>query len=138
MSSLAYYVKLYFVALIVFLGVDAVWLGKIAPKFYSNNIGHLLAEQPNLIAAGVFYGLNIIGILVFAVVPALNKQSILLAIGLGALYGFITYATYDLTNLATLKDWPLKVTIIDIVWGSFLTGTVSTLTYLIAERFFGG
>lgn len=129
-----FYIKLYFATFLVFLGIDAVWLGKIAPTFYKNNIGHLMAEKPNLLAAGIFYILNIIGILVFAVVPSLRNNSLKSAALLGAFYGVVTYATYDLTNLATLRDWPLKVTIVDIIWGTALSCAVSVAGYYIGSK----
>ena len=129
-----FYIKLYFSTFLVFLGVDAVWLGKIAPTFYKNNIGHLMAEKPNLLAAGIFYILNIVGILVFAVVPSLRNNSMKSAALLGAFYGTVTYATYDLTNLATLRDWPLKVTIVDILWGTALSCIVSVAGYYIGNK----
>ncbi|RJR27888.1 DUF2177 family protein [candidate division WWE3 bacterium] len=131
--NINYLIKLYFGTLTVFLGIDAVWLAKIAPGFYKANIGHLLAEKPNLAAAGIFYLLNIAGLLFFAVVPALNNNSAKAALISGALYGLFTYATYDLTNLATLKDWPLKVTIVDILWGMTLSALVSLSGFYIGR-----
>lgn len=116
---------------IVFFAVDMVWLGVIAKNLYREQIGHLLADSPNWIAAIVFYLLFIIGIMVFAIVPAVNEQSILRAVLLGAFFGFITYATYDLTNLATAKDWPLSITIIDMIWGSVLSTIVTVAGYYI-------
>ncbi|MBD3366321.1 DUF2177 family protein [candidate division WWE3 bacterium] len=130
-----YYIKLHFLTFLVFLGIDAVWLIKIAPKFYQKHIGHLLADKPNLIPALVFYLLNIIGILIFAVNPALKESSVKKAVIFGALYGFFTYATYDLTNLATLKGWPLKVTVVDICWGTFLSAVVALAGFYIGRKF---
>lgn len=129
-----FYLKLYLTTLIAFLGIDAVWLSKIAPSFYKNNIGHLLATKPNLYAAGAFYLLNIVGILVFAVVPALNSNSPKTAVIYGALYGLFTYATYDLTNYATLRDWPVKVVYVDILWGTLLTASVALVSYYIGTK----
>ena len=130
-----YYIKIYFVSLVVFLGIDLVWLTKIAPEFYKNNIGHLLADKPNLFSAAVFYIINILGIIIFAVVPSLNKNSAQSALLLGALYGLVTYATYDLTNYATLRNWPLKVVFVDIAWGMTLSALVSLITYLISSKY---
>ncbi len=130
--STIFHIKLYFLAFIVFLGIDSVWL---APNFYKTNIGHLMAEKPNLIAAGIFYLINIFGIIFFAVIPSLNKNSPAAAFLTGALYGLVTYATYDLTNLATLKNWPLKVTLVDIIWGMFLSSLTAGLTFLLAKKF---
>ena len=94
-------------------------------------MGHLLAEQVNWTAAGIFYLLFIVGIFVFAIMPAVEKESFRHALIYGALFGFFTYATYDLTNLATLKDWPLKIVLIDILWGAVLTASVSISGFFI-------
>jgi uncharacterized membrane protein len=114
-------IQLYFLALLIFLGIDALWLGLVAPGFYRSQIGHLMAETPNLFAAGIFY-LLFVGVLVhFVIEPALRIGTIREAWVRGALLGLVTYATYDLTNLATLRDWPLLVTIVDLAWGTTLT-----------------
>ena len=114
-------IKLYFLALLIFLGIDALWLGLVAPGFYRSQIGHLMAETPNLFAAGIFY-LLFVGVLVhFVIEPALRIGTIREAWVRGAMFGLVTYATYDLTNLATLRDWPLLVTIVDLAWGTTLT-----------------
>jgi uncharacterized membrane protein len=125
------YIKMYIIAFIIFLVIDAIWLGLVAPKFYRAQIGHLMAERPNLIAALVFYLVFIVGVVYFVINPAIEAQSLSKAIVAGLLFGFVTYATYDLTNLATLKDWPITVTIVDLAWGSFLSTAMGTLTYLI-------
>lgn len=127
------YIYLYVLTFIVFLAIDFVWLSWIAKNLYSEKIGHLLAENPNLIAAGVFYLLFVGAALVFAVIPGYEAQSITKTIFLGALFGMITYATYDLTNLATLKEWPLSVTIIDIIWGTSLSTATAVAGYYIAN-----
>ena len=124
----------FIVTFLVFLGIDAVWLGIIAKNFYSKTIGHLLSDKPNLLAALIFYIFYVFGIIVFAINPALKEKSPITALQLGAFLGFIAYSTYDLTNLATMKDWPLHVTIIDIIWGTFLTGSVSLVSYLILTK----
>lgn len=133
--NIIFYIKTYILTLIIFLGIDAVWLTKVAPTFYKTNIGHLMADKPNLLYAGIFYLINIVGILAFAVIPALNKNSFITAVGFGALYGLVTYATYDLTNLATLRDWPLKVTLIDILWGIVLSTLTAGISYFLAVKF---
>lgn len=126
--------KLYFSTFFVFLGIDFVWLSKIAPTFYKNNIGHLMSDKPNLLPAGLFYILNIFGILIFAVNPALEQNSPKTSLILGALYGLVTYATYDLTNYATLRNWPLKVVLVDITWGIILSASVSLISYYIGTK----
>jgi len=123
----------FFIAFIIFFVIDIVWLGLFAKKMYQSQIGYILAKKPNWYAAIVFYILYIVFLLIFAVMPALDKGSLTDAMLYGALFGFITYATYDSTNLATLDKWPLKVTIIDMIWGTFLGFSVSTLTYLIGS-----
>lgn len=124
----------FLVTFLVFLGIDSVWLLLIAKNFYSKTIGHLMSDKPNLIAALVFYIFYVVGIIVFAINPALKDKSPMTAIQLGAFLGFIAYATYDLTNLATLKNWPVHVTLIDVLWGTLLTGSVSVISYLILKR----
>lgn len=119
------------VALVIFFAIDMVWLGLIAKNLYSKYLGFIMAPNVKWLAAIIFYLVFIVGLAFFVIEPALAKQSLSYAIFAGLFFGFVTYATYDLTNLATLKDWPLLITIIDLVWGSFLGGAVSTLTYLI-------
>ena len=114
--------------------LDALWLGLVANKFYKSQLGRLLLEKPNMLAAVLFYVIFVIGIVVFAVMPAVAAGSWKLALGYGALLGLVTYATYDLTNLATLKGFPLKVVIVDLIWGMVLTASVAALTYLIVSR----
>ena len=125
------FLKMYLIAFLVFLAVDALWLGLVAPKFYKSQIGFIMAERPNFIAAGIFYLIFIVGVVYFVVNPAVEAQSVTKVLVAGALFGFVTYATYDLTNLATLKDWPLTVTIVDLIWGTSLSTVVGVLTYVI-------
>lgn len=123
----------YFLTAIVFFAIDLLWLGLIAKGLYDKLLGHLLAENVNWTAAIVFYLIFIAGIFIFAILPAVEKVSVQNAIIYGVLFGFFTYATYDLTNLATLKDWPTKVIFIDIIWGMILTGTVATAGFYITK-----
>jgi hypothetical protein len=129
-------IKLFVLALVVFLLLDSVWLVRIAPKLYKQYIGHLMAKKPNLQAAGLFYVLYIIGLLVFVLVPAINANSIEHALGYGALFGFFTYATFDLTSQAVFKKWPWAITGIDLFWGSFVTMTTSTVVFALYSQFF--
>lgn len=128
---------LYLGTTIVFFAIDIIWLGLIAKGLYQKQIGHLMANEVNWMAAIIFYLLFIVGILVFCVFPALEVDSVVRAITLGAFFGGICYATYDLTNLATLKDWPIKIVVIDIVWGMVLTGIVATVSYYLAKWLMG-
>ncbi|MDY0295125.1 MAG: DUF2177 family protein [Acholeplasmataceae bacterium] len=123
------FLKLYGIAFIFFLIIDLIWLGFIAKNLYQKQLGHLMADQVNWVAAIIFYLLFIVGLVYFAILPAVNDGQWVRALLLGAFFGFITYATYDLTNLATLKDWPIQITIIDLAWGTFLGASISTLTY---------
>jgi uncharacterized membrane protein len=125
------YVKMYIIAFLIFLAIDALWLGLVAPKFYKSQIGHLMSEKPNLIAALIFYLIFIVGVVYFVVNPAIEAGSISKVLISGALFGFIAYATYDLTNLATLRDWPITVTIVDLIWGTSLSTLIGLFTYLI-------
>ncbi len=125
------FVKMYIIAFIIFLAIDAIWLGLVAPKFYKAQIGHLMAERPNLIAALIFYLIFIVGVVYFVIQPGVESQNIGKVLLSGALFGFMTYATYDLTNLATLKDWPITVTIVDLIWGTSLSTLIGLFTYLI-------
>lgn len=128
------FVKLYFIALPIFLVMDMIWLGVAAKNFYSKQIGFLMKTNVNWLAAVLFYLLFIAGLVVFVIAPAVEKGSWVRALGFGALFGLITYATYDLTNLATLKDWPLALTVVDLSWGAVLAASVSAATCLIAAR----
>lgn len=127
------YLKLYLLTIPLFFAIDLLWLGVVAKNFYQNNLAHLLSPLVNWPAAFLFYFIYIAGILLFAVRPALVDQSLLKALLWGALFGFFTYATYDLTNLATLKDWPVKVVVVDIAWGTTLCALVASGSYLIAR-----
>lgn len=122
------------ISFVLFFIIDIIWLGLVAKKLYSKWIGHLMLEKPNWTAAIIFYILYIVFIVIFVLMPA--KHSLSYAMTYGALFGFITYATYDLTNLATLKTWPLQMVVVDILWGTFLGFSVSTLAYLIKHLIF--
>ena len=132
--SLLQYITLYVLTVPVFFLIDMVWLGFVAKDFYQSKLGYLLGPV-NWPAGLTFYFIYIVGILIFAIVPALTGGSFMKAIVMGALFGFFAYATYDLTNYATVKDWPLSVVLVDIAWGIVLTGSVSSLSYLIGKHF---
>ena len=123
----------YFLTSLVFFAVDMLWLGLLAKDFYRKHLGGFLSDRVNWTAAIIFYLIFIVGIFVFVILPAVEKSSLLKAIGLGAFFGFITYATYDLTNLATLKNWPLTIVIVDMAWGAVLTAIVSAAGYGIVK-----
>ena len=117
----------------VFLIVDLVWLGIIARSMYQKHLGYLLSQDVNWIAAIIFYLIFIFGLLFFAVIPGVEKNSFFRALSLGCLFGGICYATYDLTNLATVKQWPVFITVADMIWGVFLSGTVSSAGFFIGR-----
>jgi uncharacterized membrane protein len=120
----------YVAALVLLLALDGLWLGLIAMDWYRAGIGHLMAEEVNVVAAVVFYLLFPIGVVVFAARPARDAWH---AAKLGGLLGFLCYATYDLTNLATLKGWPIGITVADIAWGTFV-GVLSAAAARWVER----
>ncbi len=117
----------YLATLVVFATIDTVWLGVVARDYYRGALGDLLAPGFNLWAALAFYLVYCIGILIFAVLPALRAESLLTALGYGALLGFFCYATYDLTNMATLRDWPIGMSFVDMAWGTALTATAAVV-----------
>lgn len=119
---------------VIMAAIDAVWLSIIANKFYKSQIGDLLLAKPNMLAAAAFYILYVVGIVAFVLSPALEKGSLKHAVVYGALFGLVCYATYDLTNMATLKGFTWKLVAVDLAWGAFLTSVVSSLAYLILHK----
>jgi uncharacterized membrane protein len=128
------YLKLYLVSLLAFLAIDMLWLGLVARSFYQQQLGFLMAPSVNWFAAAIFYLLFIVGILFFVVVPGLENGSLKATLLRATLFGLITYATYDLTNLATLKDWPVLLTVVDLIWGIVLSVSVSYLSFMAGKR----
>lgn len=128
------FLKLYGIAFLSLLGLDSLWLAKIAPKLYKDNIGHLMADKPNLFAAGLFYMIYIAGAVYFVIYPAFTERSVSQAFLRGAILGLVSYATFDLTGQAVFKNWPAKITAIDMLWGTVLTASVCALSVLIATR----
>ena len=115
------YVTAYVLTAMVFLAIDAVWLGWIAKNFYFQRIGHLMLEKPLLGTAAAFYLIYMLGVVVFAVAPGISAGNPAVAAGYGALFGLCAYATYDVTNYVTLRGWPLEVSVVDTIWGASLT-----------------
>ena len=128
-----FHAKLYAMTLCVFLLVDMIWLGVVAKEFYRKHLGDLLSPRINWTAALCFYFLFVAGVIVFAVNPALEKGSWARAAALGAFFGMITYATYDLTNLATIWNWPVVITVVDILWGMVLSTVVAVSSFWFAK-----
>jgi uncharacterized membrane protein len=131
--NISFYLKLYLLTVPLFFIIDLIWLGIVAKGFYQKHLRYILSPNVNWTAAIIFYLIYIAGILIFAVVPAAAKDSLRYAVVWGALFGFFTYATYDLTNLALLKDWPLKIVVVDILWGVVLCSAVAALSFYIAK-----
>ncbi len=129
--GIMYYIKIYLITLVVFFAVDIFWLGFVARNLYKDQLGFIMADKTNWPAAIIFYMVYIIGLIFFALNPALKEGSLMYAALIGAFFGFITYATYDMTNLATLKNWPIFVTVVDIIWGTFLGSATTSISFLI-------
>jgi uncharacterized membrane protein len=123
----------YLLTFAVFFVIDMAWLGFIAKDLYRKHLSAFLSDQVNWPAAFVFYFLFVAGVFIFAILPAVEKDSVRNALFLGGLFGFFTYATYDLTNLATLKNWPVLIVFVDIIWGFVLTASVSTAGFFIVK-----
>lgn len=131
--STFFWFKLYLLTIPFFFVIDMIWLGWVARNFYKNQLNNLLSPEINWPAAFIFYFIYIAGILFFAVRPGLEANSLVRTCMLGALFGFFTYATYDLTNLATLRNWPLAVVVVDIAWGSLLCTLVGGASYMLGS-----
>lgn len=129
------FLKLYAIALPIFLFIDMIWLSLVAKNFYRDQIGALMKPDVNWTAAIIFYLIFITGLIVFVITPAIQKGSWTHALIFGALFGLVCYATYDLPNLAVAKDWSVLVTVIDLIWGAIISAVVATTTYIIADKF---
>lgn len=126
------YIIHYGITAIIFFAIDIIWLGFLGRPIYKKYIGHLMSPDVNWISAIIFYLLFILGILIFAVYPAISQGSLKYAAIFGALFGFFTYMTYELTNHAVIKDWPFGIVPIDIVWGTILSCAVAVGSYYAA------
>lgn len=128
------YLGIYLTFLITLITVDLVWLLGIAKNLYREEMGDLMASEPKLLAGLAFYVIYALGVCIFVIAPALSKQSLIHALQYGALFGFFCYMTYDLTNLAVIRDFPTKLAFIDIAWGSLVTALTAGLTYWVGEK----
>lgn len=128
-----FYLKLYICTLLAFFAVDMVWLALVARGFYQKHLGFLLRQNPNWPAAITFYLLFVLGLLIFVIVPSLQADSTKKVLIMGAFFGLVTYATYDLTNLATVEGWPWIVVVVDMLWGAILATSVSYLGFLAGK-----
>ena len=129
------YVIAYLATAFVFLAADAVWLGWVARGFYRDNLQDMLLEKPLMDVAGLFYALYVVGIVIFGVMAGLRDDTWRSAAIYGALFGLFAYATYDLTNLATLKNWPMMVSVVDTIWGACVTAFAAVGGYLAVSYF---
>lgn len=120
---------------VVFFAIDFVWLSTVSAGFYRPRLGALLLDQPNLMIAGLFYLFYVAGIVYFAVAPALAGDGWSKALIAGLVLGFVAYGTYDLTNLSTLRDWPWSVTLVDLAWGTALTGVAAVSGFFLTQYF---
>lgn len=126
------YIIAFLVTGVIFAIIDTIWLTSTA-RFYKKQLGGILREKPNFVAAVLFYILYIAGVVIFVLVPALEHNNFGQAGILGALFGLVAYATYDLTNLATLKKWPVTITVIDLIWGMAITCISSLIAFSILK-----
>ena len=129
------YIGLFFITTLVFFAIDMLWLGVIAKNFYREKLSFIFTGEVNWLPAVIFYLIYIGGILYFAILPGISSDNWKMVLLNGAVLGFLCYSTYDLTNMATIKQWPLIVVVVDIIWGTVLTGSVAVLSYFAASRF---
>lgn len=131
-----HFIKIYLITFIIFFAIDLVWLGLVANGLYQQHLGYLMKSNVNWVAAILFYLLFIGGLVFFVLLPGIEKDSYFYVMGAGALFGLIAYATYDMTNLATIKNWPLFITVVDLIWGTFVCFLTSTISFFIIKTFF--
>ncbi len=129
------YLSAYLATAVVMIALDMLWLGVIAKPLYQQGLGHLMAERPNLVAAAAFYVLYTFGLLLFSIVPNAVDAGWLKTTTTAAMFGLIAYATYDLSNLATLKDWPVMLSLIDMAWGATISAVSATAGRIAWDRF---
>ena len=125
---------IYFSFLVALIAIDLVWLLGVAKNLYRSEMGDLMASEPKLLAGLAFYVLYALGVCIFVIVPALSKQSLIYALQYGALFGFFCYMTYDLTNLAVVRNFPTQLAFIDMAWGSFVTAVCAGFAYWVGNR----
>ena len=128
------FIKLYVASLLIFSGLDFFWLGFIAKNLYRSQIGFLMADDVRWVPAVCFYFIYLFGLTLFATLPALKSGNWLMTLFYGGAFGLVCYATYDLTNLATIRNWPGKIVVYDLVWGTFISGATTFLTCMIANH----
>ena len=130
------YIKLFLSSLFTFLLLDAIWLGFVARGFYARELSLYLTDNVNWASAFIFYIIFNIGLLIFVILPSIEKNSYSMLVIYALLYGLVTFATYDLTNLATVKDWPLLVSLVDMLWGMFVAFSAASVAFYANKSFF--
>ncbi len=130
------WIVMFLITFVVFMIIDLIWLGFIAKNIYRKYLGHLMKKNVNWLAAIIFYCIFIVGLIFFVIDPALQKENIRYAFLAGGGFGLVTYGTYDLTNLATLKEWPMNVTVIDLIWGTVLSAATAGISFGIINYLF--
>ena len=130
------YAVAYVATFVIFIGIDGIWLTSMSERLYRRYLGEVLADSINMVPAALFYVVYVAGIIVFATIPAFSSGKWTTAAMYGALFGFFAYATYDLTNHATIRGWPAVITIADLCWGSLLTALSAALGFLLTRYFF--
>lgn len=135
MITITQYILIYLASVVAFFAIDMTWLVVIARSFYKTQLGSLMTDNIIWPVAIGFYLLFLVGLLIFAVIPAVNAKDFMYALIYGALFGFFTYMTYDLTNWSTLRDWPGMLSLVDIAWGTILSAAVASITYWVAVTF---
>ena len=128
------YFGVYLSFLIALVAIDLVWLLGIAKNLYRDQMGDLMASEPKLVAGLAFYLIYALGVCIFVILPALSKQSLIYALQYGALFGLFCYMTYDLTNLAVIRDFPMRLAFVDIAWGSAVTALSAAIAYWVGSR----
>jgi len=128
------YFGIYLTFLIALVAIDLVWLLGVAKNLYRDQMGDLMASEPKLVAGLAFYLIYALGVCIFVILPAISKQSLIYALQYGALFGFFCYMTYDLTNLAVVRNFPTQLAFIDMAWGSFVTAICAGLAYWVGNR----
>lgn len=131
------FIVAYLVTAVVFLVIDYIWLGIVMKDYFQSQLSHLMASEVNFTVAALFYLVFAAGVVLFCVMPAFEAGSWVKAALLGAALGFLAYGTYDVTNMATLKDWPVMMSVIDITWGTALTAVSATAGYFVTKMIYG-
>ena len=127
------FLKVYLITFVVFMVIEGIWLAVVAKDFYKKEIGYIMSKSPKILPTLIFSLVFVFGLVFFVINPALARDSWSYALLAGSILGLVSYSTYDLTNHAALEGWPLKVTIVDLLWGLSMSAMVSTITFFIVK-----